>query len=126
MPGATINSAPLNHSLSELGQIGDTPDGMQRLAFTPADVAGREHTMSLMRPAGLEIRIDPGGNFVARKAGSVSGLPTIAMGSHTDTVPNGGKYDGALGVMGAIEVVQALADQNLTLKHPLEVLVFTN
>ena len=126
MPDATINSARLNHSLVELGHIGDTPDGMQRLAFTPADVAGREYTMSLMRRSGLEIRIDPGGNIVAHKAGSESGLPTIAMGSHTDTVPNGGKYDGALGVMGAIEVVQALADQNLTLKHPLEVLVFTN
>lgn len=126
MLDATINSARLNHSLEELGRIGNTPDGMQRLAFTPADVAGREYTMSLMRRAGMEIRIDTGGNIIARKAGSVPGLPAIALGSHTDTVPCGGKYDGALGVMGAIEVVQALADQNLTLRHPVEVLVFTN
>ena len=99
---------------------------MQRLAFTPADMAGREYTISLMRRAGMEIHIDSGGNIIARKGGSVPNLPALALGSHTDTVPCGGKYDGALGVMGAIKVVQALADQNLTLKHPVEVLVFTN
>ena len=126
MVDATINSARLNGSLEELGRIGDTPEGMQRLAFTPADMAGREYTISLMRRAGMEIHIDSGGNIVARKGGSVPNLPALALGSHTDTVPCGGKYDGALGVMGAIEVVQALSDQNLTLKHPVEVLVFTN
>jgi N-carbamoyl-L-amino-acid hydrolase len=123
---ATINSARLNGFLEELGRIGDTPEGMQRLAFTPADMAGREYTISLMRRAGMEIHIDSGGNIIARKGGSVPNLPALALGSHTDTVPCGGKYDGALGVMGAIKVVQALADQNLTLKHPVEVLVFTN
>ena len=123
---ATINSARLNGFLEELGRIGDTPEGMQRLAFTPADMAGREYTISLMRRAGMEIHIDSGGNIIARKGGSVPNLPALALGSHTDTVPCGGKYDGALGVMGAIKVVQALADQNLTLKHPMEVLVFTN
>ena len=126
MVDATINSARLNGSLEELGRIGDTPEGMQRLAFTPADMAGREYTISLMRRAGMEIHIDSGGNIIARKDGSVPNLPALALGSHTDTVPCGGKYDGALGVMGAIEVVQALADQNLALKHPVEVLVFTN
>ena len=126
MVDATINSARLNGSLEELGRIGDTPEGMQRLAFTPADMAGREYTISLMRRAGMGIHIDSGGNIVARKGGSVPNLPALALGSHTDTVPCGGKYDGALGVMGAIEVVQSLADQNLTLKHPVEVLDFTN
>ena len=123
---ATINSARLNGSLEELGRIGDTPEEMQRLAFTPADMAGREYTISLMRRAGMEIHIVSGGNIVARKDGLVPNLPALALGSHTDTVPCGGKHDGALGVMGAIKVVQALADQNLTLKHPVEVLVFTN
>jgi N-carbamoyl-L-amino-acid hydrolase len=123
---ATINSARLNGSLEELGRIGDTPEEMQRLAFTPADMAGREYTISLMRRAGMEIHIVSGGNIVARKDGLVPNLPALALGSHTDTVPCGGKYDGALGVMGTIKVVQALADQNLTLKHPMEVLVFTN
>ena len=126
MPQAVINPQRLNLSLQELGRIGDTPQGMQRLAFTPSDVAGREYAMTLMRRAGMEVRIDAGGNIVARKSGADPNLPAIAMGSHLDTVPNGGKYDGALGVMGAIEVVQALADANVALRHPVEVLVFTN
>ncbi len=126
MPQAVINPQRLNLSLQELGRIGDTPQGMQRLAFTPSDVAGREYAMTLMRRAGMEVRIDAGGNIVARKSGADPNLAAIAMGSHLDTVPNGGKYDGALGVMGAIEVVQALADANVALRHPVEVLVFTN
>jgi beta-ureidopropionase / N-carbamoyl-L-amino-acid hydrolase len=126
MPQPTINAARLNRTLEELGRFGETPQGMQRLAFSPADVAGREYTISLMRRAGLEIRIDPAGNIIGRKAGAEPGLAAIALGSHIDTVPNGGKYDGALGVMGAIEVVQTLADHNFTLRHPVETLVFTN
>ena len=126
MAEAAISSRRLNQTLEELGRFGDSPDGMQRLAFTPADVAGRDYTMSLMRRAGMEVRIDPGGNIIARREGSDPNLPAIAMGSHIDTVPNGGKYDGALGVMGGIEVVQALADAKVSLRHPVEVLVFTN
>jgi N-carbamoyl-L-amino-acid hydrolase len=116
----------LSRTLEELGRFGETPQGMQRLAFSPADVASREYTMYLMRRAGLEPRIDPAGNIIGRKPGSVPGLAAIALGSHTDTVPNGGKYDGALGVMAAIECVQTLADQGHMLRHPVEVLVFTN
>ena len=126
MPQTRINSLRLNRSLEELGRFGDTPEGMQRIAFSPADIQGREYTISLMRQAGMETRIDTAGNIIGRRAGSVPGLPAIAMGSHTDTVPNGGKYDGALGVMGAVECVQTLADNNLTLRHPVEALVFTN
>lgn len=126
MPAITINSSRLSRTLEELGRIGDTPEGMQRIAFSPADVSGREYTMSLMRGAGLEVRIDPAGNIIGRKAGSFPGLPAIAMGSHTDTVPSGGKYDGALGVLAAIECVQTLADNDVTLRHPVETLVFAN
>ena len=126
MAEAAVSSRRLNQTLEELGRFGDSPDGMQRLAFTPADVAGRDYAMSLMRRAGMEVRIDPGGNIIARREGSDPNLSAIAMGSHLDTVPNGGKYDGSLGVMGGIEVVQALSDANVSLRHPVEVLVFTN
>ena len=126
MPPPAINAARLNHALEELGRIGDSPQGMQRLAFSPADVAGRQYTMDLMRRAGLETRIDPAGNIIGRKPGSDPNLPAIALGSHTDTVPSGGKYDGALGVMAAIEVIQTLSDLGDTLRHPVETLVFTN
>jgi hydantoinase/carbamoylase family amidase len=99
---------------------------MQRLAFSPADVAGREYTIKLMHQAGLETRIDPAGNIIGRKEGSGPGLPAIALGSHIDTVPNGGKFDGALGVVGAIEVLYTLNGYGVSLRHPIEVLAFTD
>ena len=126
MPGMNINAARLNQTLDELGKFGETPEGMDRLAFSPADIESREYTMGLMREAGLEVRIDAGGNIIGRKAGSDDSLPAIAMGSHTDTVPLGGKYDGALGVMGAIEVVKTLAESGRVTRHPIEAIVFTN
>ena len=126
MTQPTIDGARLNRTLQELGRFGDSPQGMQRIAFSPDDVAGRRYIMSLMSQAGLDIRIDAGGNIIARKEGSVAGLPAIGMGSHSDTVPSGGKYDGALGVMAALECAQTLADNHLTLRHPVEVMVFTN
>jgi N-carbamoyl-L-amino-acid hydrolase len=126
MPAFTIDSTRLNRTLEELGRFGDTSKGMQRIAFSPADIAGREYTISLMRGAGLETGIDTAGNIIGRRAGSSPGLPAIALGSHTDTVPSGGKYDGALGVMAAIEAAQTLADNRVTLRHPVETLVFTN
>ena len=126
MSQISINADRLNRTVEELGRHGDTPNGMQRIAFSPADIAGREYVMSLMADADLKTRIDPAGNIIGRKEGSVAGLLAIAMGSHTDTVPSGGKYDGALGVLAAIECVQTLADNGRSVRHPVEVLVFTN
>ncbi len=126
MPGFSINAMRLNQTLDELGKFGETPEGMDRLAFSPADIESREYAMGLMREAGLEVRIDAGGNIIGRKAGTDDSLPAIAMGSHTDTVPLGGKYDGALGVMGAIEVVKTLAENGHVTRHPIEAIVFTN
>ena len=126
MPGIAINAARLNRTLEELGRFGETPLGMDRLAFSPADVASREYTIGLMREAGLETRIDTAGNIIGRRAGSGDSLPAIALGSHTDTVPLGGKYDGALGVMGAIEVIKTLAENGRLTRHPVEAIVFTN
>ncbi|MDE2779077.1 MAG: M20 family metallo-hydrolase [Chloroflexota bacterium] len=121
-----INAARLNRTLAELGRIGETPQGMMRLAYSPFDIQGREYVTGLMRQAGLEVRIDPAGNVIARKPGSDPSLPAIALGSHTDTVPNGGKYDGALGVLGAVEVARTLAENAHTLRHSLELIIFTN
>ena len=126
MSKPTISTTRLNRTLEELGHFGATPQGMQRLAFSPSDIACREYTIQLMHQAGLETRIDQAGNIIARKSGSDPSLPAISLGSHLDTVPHGGKYDGALGVMGAVEVVQTLADAHHGLRHPIEVLVFTN
>ena len=126
MPPYAINAARLNRTLAELGQFGETPEGMNRLAFSPADLESREYTIGLMRQAGMTTRIDAAGNIIGRRAGAGAARPAIALGSHTDTVPLGGKYDGALGVMGAIEVVRTLAEQGHATRHPLEAIVFTN
>tara|TARA_B100000446_G_scaffold16570_1_gene14062 strand:+ start:371 stop:1531 length:1161 start_codon:yes stop_codon:yes gene_type:complete len=99
---------------------------MDRVAYSPEDIAGRDYTIKLMQEAGLETRIDAAGNIIGRRAGSDDNLPAIALGSHTDTVPKGGKYDGALGVMGAIEVIRTLEEQGHRTRHPLEVIDFTN
>ncbi len=122
----TINPQRLNDTLQSLGKIGETPEGMQRIAFSPADVKGREFVKTLMRESGMRVRVDAAGNVIARKEGTTDGLPAIGMGSHTDTVPKGGKYDGALGVIAAIECVQTLLDAGMTTRHPIEVLVYTN
>ncbi|MCI0800925.1 MAG: M20 family metallo-hydrolase [Chloroflexi bacterium] len=116
----------MNQTLHDLGRLGESPDGMDRVAYSPEDIAGREFTLKLMQEAGLETRIDTAGNIIGRRAGSDGSLPAIAMGSHTDTVPKGGKYDGALGVMAAIEVVHTLEEQGHRTRHPVEVIDFTN
>ncbi len=126
MPRYSINDSRINQTLQELGQLGDSPDGMDRVAYSPEDILGRDYTIKLMQEAGLETRIDTAGNIIGRRAGSDDSLPAIALGSHTDTVPKGGKYDGALGVMGAIEVIRTLEDQGHRTRHPLEVIDFTN
>ena len=126
MATPTVNSQRLDETLTTLGRIGDTPEGMQRIAFSEADVEGRRHVMELMRDAGLSVRVDTAGNIIGRRSGSEDDLPAIAMGSHVDTVPSGGKYDGALGVLGALEAVRTLNDLGTETRHPVEVLVFTN
>ena len=123
---AAINSARLNDHLNALGAIGRDEFGMQRVAFSRQDVAGRDYVSGLMRGAGMSVRIDPAGNMIGRLEGSESGRPAIVLGSHTDTVPSGGAYDGALGVIAAIEVVETLRDAGQTPRHPIEVMVFTN
>ncbi|MCH7841594.1 MAG: M20 family metallo-hydrolase [Chloroflexi bacterium] len=126
MPRYAINAPRLNQTLEDLGRLGESPNGMDRVAYSPADIAGREYTIELMRQAGLETHIDTAGNIIGRRPGSDGDLPAIALGSHTDTVPKGGKYDGALGVMAAIEAVRTLAEQGHRTRHPVEVIDFTN
>ena len=109
-----------------LGRIGETPAGMDRIAFSPAEIEARAYVTGLLRGAGLSTRVDAAGNLIATRHGREPGLAPLAMGSHIDTVPKGGKYDGALGVIAAIEVVRTLADRGFSTRHPLEVIAFTN
>ncbi len=125
--GMRINGERVNRHLAELSQFGrNEQGGVSRVAYSEADLAGREYTMKLMRGAGLEVRIDAAGNLVGRRAGRDSSLPPLVIGSHIDSVPEGGNYDGEVGSMGAIEVAQTLAENRVTLRHPLEVIIFQN
>lgn len=122
-----VNGQRLNAHLAELAVFGKTPEGgTHRVAYTEADLQAREFTMKLMREAKLDVGIDAAGNLIGRRAGRDAKLPALAIGSHIDSVPQGGSYDGQVGSMSAIEVAQTLAENNLTLNHPLEVIIFSN
>ena len=104
---------------------GTFADGVSRVAYSDADVGGRQYVMDLMRTAGLEPRIDPAGNIFASRAGSEPSLPPILFGSHIDSVPNGGNFDGDLGSLAAIGVIEALDRANIRTRHPLEIVVWS-
>jgi N-carbamoyl-L-amino-acid hydrolase len=125
-PARHVNQERLWQTLQKLGEFGKNPEGgVSRVGFTEADLAGRAYVISLMKDAGLEVRIDPAGNIFGRRAGSES-LPILLFGSHIDSVPHGGSFDGDVGSLGAIEVVRVLNEQKLKTRHPLEVVIWTN
>lgn len=122
-----VNGERLNARLGELARFGKTPEGgTHRLAYTDEDLAARRYASGLMREAKLEVSIDAAGNIIGRRAGSDAALKPLMMGSHIDSVPAGGSYDGQVGSMGAIEVAETLAENNVRLRHPLEVVIFQN
>ncbi|MFN2567735.1 MAG: Zn-dependent hydrolase [Gemmatimonadaceae bacterium] len=122
-----VNGARLNRHLAELAEFGKNPQGgVSRLAYSEADRQGREYVLGLMRGARLEVQIDAAGNIVGRRGGRDARLPPLLFGSHIDSVPEGGNYDGDVGSLGAIEVAQTLAEGGVVTRHPLEVVVFQN
>jgi N-carbamoyl-L-amino-acid hydrolase len=127
MNNLRVNSQRLEQRIKALAEFGkNAHGGLDRVAFSDADIQGRKFLISLMKDAGLNVRVDEAGNIIGHREGLESELTPIMFGSHSDTVPDGGKYDGALGVLGAIECVQVLHEKNITTKHPLEVIVFTD
>jgi N-carbamoyl-L-amino-acid hydrolase len=112
--------------LQGLAEFGKNPQGgVSRVAYSEPDRAGREYVMGLLRAAKLDASIDAAGNILGRRAGT-SNLPPLLFGSHIDTVPEGGNYDGIVGSLGAIEVAQTLSDNGVVTRHPLEVIIFQN
>ena len=121
-----INGARLLSRLERLAEEGARPDGgVCRLALTEADKAGRDLVVRWMRELGLAVTIDAIGNVVGVRRGEEDGAP-VMMGSHIDTVATGGWYDGALGVLGGLEVVETLNDAGVVTRRPLAVAFFTN
>ncbi|HLX46459.1 MAG TPA: Zn-dependent hydrolase [Bryobacteraceae bacterium] len=126
-----INAERLRQRLEELSVHGRPPggafaDGVSRVAFSDADVAGRALVMRWMREAHLDPAIDAAGNIFGRRAGSERNLEPVLFGSHIDSVPNGGNFDGDLGVLAAIEAVETLNALRIATKRPLDVVVWTN
>jgi beta-ureidopropionase / N-carbamoyl-L-amino-acid hydrolase len=95
-----------------------------RRAFSPLFLKGRTYIEARMKAAGLETRIDAAGNLIGRRAGAKPGLGTLMLGSHSDTVPDGGRFDGIAGVIAALEVARALAERNIALDHDLDIVDF--
>jgi N-carbamoyl-L-amino-acid hydrolase len=122
-----VNAQRIEERILKLSEFGRHPQGgVSRVAFSEADIEGRNYVMSLMREAGLTVRIDAAGNIIGRREGRESRLPPILFGSHIDSVPYGGNYDGDVGVMGAIECAQVLHENGVVTRHPLEVVVFAD
>ncbi len=122
-----IDGQRLWDSLMEMAQIGATPKGgCKRLTLTDLDREGRELFAGWCRKAGCEVSVDEMGNMFARRPGADPTLPPVMMGSHLDTQPTGGKFDGVLGVLGALEVVRSLNDLDIKTKHPIEIANWTN
>ena len=122
-----INAQRLWDSLMEMAQIGGTPKGgCKRLTLTDLDKQGRELFRDWCEKEGCTIKVDEMGNMFARRAGVEDELTPVLMGSHLDTQPTGGKFDGVLGVLGALEVVRSLNDLKIKTRRPIIVANWTN
>ena len=124
-----IDAAALRQRIEALSVFGRKAggtfaDGVSRVAYSDADVAGRRYFMDLVRAANLTPRIDPAGNIFAIRAGSDASLKSILFGSHIDSVPNGGNFDGDLGSLAALGVIEALNGAGVRTRHPLEIVVW--
>ena len=121
------NGERLWDSLMEMAKIGPGErGGSRRLALTDADIAGRNLFREWAADAGCTFRLDTMGNLFARREGKNPGAPPVVSGSHLDTQPSGGRFDGILGVLGALEVIRSLNDQGVETDSPVEIVVWTN
>ena len=122
-----IDAARLETRLRELAAFGRNPErGVSRLGFSEADQNARRWLIGKMTEVGLDVRVDPAANIYGRKEGKEPGLPVILFGSHIDSVPEGGIFDGTLGSLGALEVLETLGEENRECRHPLEMVVWAD
>jgi N-carbamoyl-L-amino-acid hydrolase len=122
-----INADRISAHLAALAEFGKNPEGgVSRVAYSDADKATRTVVMDWMRAAKLEPSVDSAGNIIGRRAGSNHALHPLLFGSHIDSVPSGGNYDGQVGSVSAIEVAQTLAEHSAVTRHPIEVVIWQN
>ena len=121
-----INPSRLSQRLDALGRLGATPEGgVSRLALSDADKLGRDQVVVWMKEIGLDVRVDQVGNLLGFRPGETDEAPVL-FGSHVDSVRDGGRYDGAYGVLAALEVMQTLQEARVGTRRPLAMVAFTN
>ena len=126
-PNYTVSKERLLNNLKKLSGFGKNKNnGNDRVAYSDYDIQAREYIKVYLENLGLKVEVDYAANIFARKEGSNKKLKPIIFGSHIDAVPNGGHYDGPLGVLGGIEALETILDNNITTSHPLELIIFTN
>jgi N-carbamoyl-L-amino-acid hydrolase len=125
--GMSASAERMERRILALSTFGANPEGgVSRVAFSDADIDGREYIKELMERAGLDVRVDTAGNIIGKRQGSDPELPIIMFGSHIDSVPGGGNYDGDVGVVSALEVAQLLHENDVQTRHSLEIVSFTD
>jgi N-carbamoyl-L-amino-acid hydrolase len=116
----------IEERITEFSVIGKDPnEGITRPGLSQREVKAKEKAITMMEPLGLKIRIDPFGNVIGRREGKNPEASPIMTGSHLDTVQNGGAFDGTVGVVGALEIIHALNELNISTYHPIEIIIFT-
>ncbi len=120
------NVERLGRNIEELGSIGRDGQGITRLPLSQEDLEARQYVMSLMQAAGLQVRADGVGNIFGKRIQAADpSLPSVLTGSHICTGTHYGRYDGTVGVLGALEAIRLLNEQDITTLHPIELVVFT-
>ena len=123
----SVNGQRIESRIFELAKFGVDEKGRgYRVAYTKGDIEGRAWFIDLMKKAGLDPAIDAAGNIIGKRKGKNASLKPIGFGSHIDMVPDGGNYDGTLGSLSALEVIEILNENNVVTEHPLEVIIFGN
>ena len=126
-PKLKVNKQRIESRIFELATFGKDANGRgYRVAYTKADIEARAWYMSLMKKARLDVRIDFAGNIIGKRKGKNPSLKPMVFGSHIDMVPDSGNYDGCVGSIGALEIIEVLNENNITTEHPLEVIIFSN
>jgi len=121
------SAARMESRIKALSQFGRNADGgVDRVAYSEADLAGRAYIIEEMKKLGLSVTIDATGNILGKRDGTEPDLHPILFGSHIDSVPGGGNYDGDVGVIGALEVISILQENTIQTRHPLEVVIFSD
>ena len=126
-PNYSVSKERLLRNLKKLSEFGiNKNNGNDRIAYSDYDIQAREYLKEYLKNLGLKVEVDYAANIIARKEGANKKLKPIIFGSHIDAVPNGGHFDGPLGVIAGIEALETIFDNKIITSHPLELIIFTN